>query len=426
MTLFRRQRRPEARSAADPGLRELYDRRNPVLSGGVYVSADTARRHSAVFACRDLISRVISTLPVGMYRKDADGARRPLPDPPLFLDPDGELDLTSWLYAVLDSLLGRGNAYGLILSYDRLGYPDKIRILNPDEVTHERVGRYGETVFKLAGKPIDRYPRGDLWHVPAYVVAGSAVGLSPIAYAAHTIGLGLNAEKFGADFFGEGAHPTGVLTTEQQINKESAQLIKKRFMDAVGKTREPAVLGAGLTYTPVQIAPEESQFLETLRANATMVARFFGVPASEIDAETGNSMTYANQEQRSIALKNFTLGPWATRMERALSALRPRGQRARFDFDEFLRSDTITRFRTHDVAIRSGMYSRDERRQVEEMPPIPDGSGDLYLWPPGRMQLDKPELELGADGDPSADDLPPEPAPAAPPPDDEEPSDDGT
>ena len=72
-------------------------------------------------------------------------------------------------------------------------------------------------IYRLDGQEIDR---DELWHLRAYPVAGQVLGLSPIAYAMQTIGLGLAAEQFGAKFFGDGATPSGLLTTDQRSHPE--------------------------------------------------------------------------------------------------------------------------------------------------------------------------------------------------------------
>lgn len=81
------------------------------------VNPTTAMQHSAVWACVNLIAGSISTLPVAAYRR---GDRDPLPDlPPLLRQPSAGWSLPEFLYALLQSLLLQGNAYGLIV--DRAG-----------------------------------------------------------------------------------------------------------------------------------------------------------------------------------------------------------------------------------------------------------------------------------------------------------------
>src|SRR4029450_1264093 len=86
--------------------------------------------------------------------------------------------------------------------------------------------------------------------------------------------------------------------------------------------RNIAVLGGDAKFQAITIPPEESQFLETTRANVATIARYFGVQPELIGGESGGSLTYANVEQRALDFLQFCLRPWIVRTELALSALR--------------------------------------------------------------------------------------------------------
>ena len=61
----------------------------------------------------------------------------------------------------------------------------------------------------------------DVWHVRADTFPGAVLGLSLVEYARQTIGLGLAAEKFGAQWFGDGSIPSGVLYVDRDPGKEA-------------------------------------------------------------------------------------------------------------------------------------------------------------------------------------------------------------
>lgn len=373
---------------------------------GEPVNDDTAMRLGAVFACVDLVGELVSTLPVDEYRRSTEGALVPMTPPPLITDPAGDgTGFEVWSRMVMTSLLLRGNAYGLILGLGSDGWPSQVEVLHPDRITLARPLTFGPTTFYLDNRPIERWPLGPLWHLPAYNVPGYPVGLSPIRYAAETIGVGLAAQKFGAQWFGDGAHPTGTLSSDQEINEDQATLLKQRFVKAYESNREPLVLGAGTKFEPIQVAPDESQFLETMQANVADVCRFFRVPPEMIGGESGNSMTYANMEQRGLALLTFTINGWLVRIERSLTRLRPRPRFVKFNADALLRVDLKTRYDAHGAAIRAGWKSRNEVRRNEDMAGI-GPEGDEYLWPP--YSTTAPSEEASPTGDANTEgDTPP-------------------
>jgi HK97 family phage portal protein len=173
----------------------------PVRSwAGEPVTVERALRLSTVFGCVRLLADSVSTLPVQVFRGDE---RDPLPLPPLLQRPSADFpELTDWCWAVMASLLLRGNAWGVITARAGAGLlPAQVDLAHPDQVTvQEHAGE--PPVIRVGGQEVDR---ADLFHVKAYPFPGSMVGLSPIAYAREAIGLGVAAEKFGAQFFGEGA-----------------------------------------------------------------------------------------------------------------------------------------------------------------------------------------------------------------------------
>ena len=277
------------------------------------VNPASAMQHSAVWACVNLIAGSISTLPLYAYRR---GDRDPLPDlPPILRQPSATMNLPDWLYAALQSLLLRGNCYGLIV--DRAGaglLPAQCELLAPDRVAVNVPN--GSIEYRVDGQEVDP---ASIWHVKAYTSAGIVVGLSPIAHARQAIGLGLAVEKFGAQFFGDGGIPTGVLSTDRR--RRPGRPPTPGGPAGTYGHRGIAVLGDGAKFQPVTVSPEESQFLETTRANVATVARYFGVQPELIGGESGGSLTYANVEQRALDFLQFGLAPWLVRMETAISAL---------------------------------------------------------------------------------------------------------
>jgi HK97 family phage portal protein len=337
----------------------------PVAStyAAVPVNPTTAMQHSAVWACVDLIGSAISTLPLHAYRR---GEVDPLPDlPPLLRQPSATMDTLDFLYATLQSLLVRGNAYGLIV--DRVGaglLPGQVELLDPNRV---QVTAESAVVYRIDGQEVDP---ASIWHVKAFTTAGSVVGLSPIAHAKQAVGLGVAAERYAAKFFGESAIPSGVLTTDLDIGQDRAEELKARWRQAHAGNRDIAVLGNGAKFQAVTIPPEEAQFLETTRANVATIARYFRMQPEMIASESGGSLTYANVEQRALDFLTFTLRPWLVRLETALSALLSSTTSVKFNAAALVRTDLLSRYQAHESAIRAGWKLRSEVQELEDLAPI--------------------------------------------------------
>lgn len=375
-------------------------------SASVNVTTDSALTLSAVWGCVDLRASLVSTLPLEVFRKRGS-TKEVVPTPKVLRSPGGDkVDIEEWLYSSQVSLDLRGNSFGFISAFDA-GFPSQIELLHPDLVSagyEESVVngvRRRELVWRVQGQKVDS---DRIWHEKAHTFPGSPLGLSVIAYAARTMGTALAAEKFGHNWFRDGAHPSSVLTSDKPIDEVQAKTIKQRLMAVFsGGSREPLVLGAGLKYAAIQVSPNESQFLETIRAGIEGTCRFFSVDPEMIGAGVsgGSSITYANREQRAVDFLTYKFGPTLIRRERALTRLTPAPQFVKFDADELLRTDMVTRYQAHNMAIAGKWKTDDEVRHDEDMPPLtPDQKAELALVP----------LTVNPAGMPK-----PLPAPAAPP-----------
>jgi HK97 family phage portal protein len=333
---------------------------------GEPVTVERALRLSTVFGCVRLLADSVSTLPLQVFRGDE---RDPLPLPPLLQRPSADFpEWTDWCWAVMASLLLRGNAWGVITARAGAGLlPAQVDLAHPDQVTvQEQAGE--PPVIRVGGQEFDR---ADLFHVKAYPFPGSMVGLSPIAYARESIGLGVAAEKFGAQFFGEGAVPSGVIEAEQRLDRQQAETLQETWMLRHRGRHRPAVLGAA-KYRNISIAPEEAQFIETQRFNVATICRFYGVPPVMMGGETGGHEDYSSPEMRATELLQFTVAPWLRRVERAISTqLLPRAQRAKFNAGGFVRATLRDRYAAHESGIRAGWLLRSEVRELEDRPPVP-------------------------------------------------------
>jgi HK97 family phage portal protein len=112
-------------------------------------------------------------------------------------------------------------------------------------------------------------------------------------------------------------------------------------------------------------------FIESQAWNVQQVARLFGIPANMLMASVdGNSMTYTNMEQEQMAFVRYTLSQYIVEIESALTHVTTRGTMVKINVDSLLRSDTLTRYQAHAIAIASGWMTVDEVRAIEDLPTV--------------------------------------------------------
>lgn len=352
-----------------------------VADTGRMVTTERALHDAAVWACVDLISSSVASLPVDVFRTDGNARIPVVPVPVVIAAPSTLVQPDVWRYQMAWSMATDGNVWGQVVSVDARNYPTAIELFNPSAVTNRRLVK-GVPTVEVDGRTMEKFPNGDLWHAPGKMVpAGSWYALSPIAYGANEIDASLAVQAFGSRFYAASGHPSAIVYTDQSITAEDAQKIKAAWMKATqGGSREPAVFGSGWKYEAVQANPESAQLVESARLSAVQVARRWGVPPGMIYAAmSGESITYQNASQTDLHYLKHSLDRYLVRMEAALSALLPGQQTVRFNRDALLRSDTTTRYAAHEVALRNGWRTINEVRALEDEPPLetPDGGTDV-------------------------------------------------
>jgi HK97 family phage portal protein len=362
MSLFHR------RQAAGATADQLLPGRLEARRGSAVVTDDTALRHSAVWGCLRLRANLISTMPVDLFRR-VGGVQVEVPKPQVLVTPDGDrVPMTEWLYSSQFDLDRSGNVFGLITARDGFGLPARIDLVPVRDVTVRL--RKGVLSYKICGTV---YEPKDVWHERQYTMSGLPIGLSPVAYAAWTIGEYLSIQEFALDWFSNGAVPAAHLkNTAKTLSPDQADETKRRFKAAT-KNHDVFVTGTDWEYDMIQAESAGNDWIEAKKATGSEIARFFDVPADLIDAATGGSgLTYANITQRNMQLLVMSLGPTIVRRENALSGLTPQPRYVKLNTDSLLRMDPTARAAMFSTLVNARAMTPDEARELDNRPPLTD------------------------------------------------------
>jgi phage portal protein BeeE len=220
--------------------------------GTVTVNNETALRHSAVWACLRLRANLVSTMPVDLYRR-VNGQQVEMPKPAVLVNPGGDrVGISEWMYSTQFDLDRAGNCFGLITARDGRNNPARIDLLPLGDVSV--IVKGGEiTGYRVSGEVLSP---DKVWHEKQYTVAGLHVGLSPVAYAAWSIGEYLSIQDFALDWFGNSTVPAAQLknTVKTMTSAEAAEH-KERFQASV-HSGQPWVTGMDWEYNPLTVANE--------------------------------------------------------------------------------------------------------------------------------------------------------------------------
>lgn len=396
MGLFRRPPEVEERSTIDLSAYASLWADMSASYSPVPVTVQSALTHAASSACIDTLATSVSSLPLDAVRK-VGTARVPVePGPRIIRQPSGLVEQDVWLYQLMESILTDGNAFGEVVSVGSGSLPTGIELLDPAGVSERRIVS-GVPTVRIGHEDRQLWPWGDVWHVPGrFVRAGSPFAESPVTRARATIGGAIAARDFGGKFFADGAHPGGIVTSSEPLDTEQASAIKRAFIAATRGNREPAVLGSGLTYQPILVDPNDSQFIDLMRFATEEACRFWRVPPSMVYASvSGQAVTYANVSQADMAYLKHSLEGHLVRIERALTRLLVRPQFARFNRSAFLRSDPVIRSEVVDRRLKNRTMTVNEARAHEDELPFegseydePGIPGDTSPPPPQEAAAD--------------------------------------
>lgn len=381
MSLFKR----ENRDAALGNLTDLLALREGGLRNysGEEVNEQSALGISAVFSAISLLADSIALLPMKTLRYDAQKVI--FTDKPKFLEKPNvaqDISMFSLVHQTISTLAMHGNAF-ILVDRDRQGRPIQLTPIHPEKVKVEMDN--GKKCFMLMTKR-GQYDRKittyNMLHLVWYQYPGQLTGVSPLRANGNTYGLALAMERHLSQFYGQGGTPSSVLETDRDLTAEQASILKDTWLGNHNRNRKPAVLTGGLKWKAISAAAG-NELIDAREQITHEIARVFRIPAHLLLAKDGSNV-YSNLESNGLAFIRHTLLPWIRRIEDSFTTLLPGKQFVRLDTDEYARGDQLSRVRSFQVAISSGMMTPNEARAKLDLEPY-EGGDKFYIGLQGAL-----------------------------------------
>ena len=331
-----------------------------------YRGGDKALRIVAVYAAVSLIADLFATLPQSLYRS-INELHKKQSLPAWLANPDPRVGVFTWRYQYVTSLKLRGNAYGLVLT-GAGGRVTGIRWLHPDKVRVDENDPSGPRYYvNGSSQALTLFSQGgNIIHIAEFVQPGSVIGLSPIAYFKQVFETAEYAMGYGHDWFEKSSIPPALLMSKNRLKPGQAAEAKQLFKDSAADGL--VTLDAEWDYKTLTIAPEEAQFLQTIKATATLIANIFRVAPDDIGGETGSSRTYGNLQDDFERFNVLTMLPTTVRFELALIPLLGPGEFIKCNLDALVRPNLLERSRANTENLRNGSITLWEVRGNEDRP----------------------------------------------------------
>lgn len=346
----------------------------PNYSGEI-INETNAFASSAVLSSVTLLADSIACMPLELTT-DVGGRIERLPTPSVLIMPNEKQTMFDFIHETMVTLAIHGCAY-IYAPKGADGLPLEMRNIHPSLVEdYSDVDGYSYRINK------ELYRREDIRSIHWLMLPNRRRGISPLEAQRNTIGMGIAMDRFLAQFYGDGATPSSVLETDQTITPEQAVMLRENWEDAHWKRRRPAVLTGGLKWRSITTSASDNQMIEHRESIIRDIARVYRIPLHLIAGVGGNNQTYQNVESAGTAFVRYTLLPWMSRLENAISAMLPLTQKVRFNSNEFERADLMTRVRAQQVQIASGTLTPNEARAIENREPY-EGGDQFVLNLPG-------------------------------------------
>lgn len=359
------------------------------------VTSETLLKIPAAYDAINALVRPIKTLPLMFFEKEKisgkNGQTRYVknriddhPIAKMLKAANGWQDRLEFLEYITRDLVTHHNAYAEIVQIGRDDFQLwPISALNVDVYfkngvvwyrVHETNGGYREI------------PAVRMWHmkVGPFDEKGIA-GRGPLLTTQEALQSALAVIEYGGRFFGNDASPSGGYWQHpNSVSKPSRDTLAAslRYVFGGKNRHKTTVVEEGLEYKTINMPNNKAQFIETKKMDAIEIARIWDVPAHKI--KSLDAATFSNIEQQGIEFVVYSLAPWLSAIETSIKThlIGLDNQIfAEFNVLGLLRGDIAARYAAYAIGRQWGWLSADDIRSLENMNPLPDGTGEMYLTP---------------------------------------------
>lgn len=336
-------------------------------------------------ACVNRQATVLAGLPFAPYRRLEDGGRERIREGSLARvvdSPNAFQSRFDLIESIVRALHFQGNYYAEV-QYGRDGLFESLTPLSPNAVTVEQT-RSGAVRLRVSEPGGTRVlVAGEFLHVR---MPGNSptdlVGVSTVQRARGALGLTLDLN----DSAKESANKKigGVIIQPADLNQRSKRAASKAIEETAEGRYATRILDPGVKYIPTTFSNADAELLASRQMAAQDVCLIFGMTPGMFGLLDTSS--YGSAAQSAQDFVTTCLGPLAERIESAferclLSDETRQSVFFEFELDGLLRTDPGERFRQYEIGRRVGLYSPNDLRRLENLPPRTDDGGDSFDAP---------------------------------------------
>ena len=377
---------------------------------GIRVTADNSMACSAYTACIRVISDAVSSLPLHVYERLANGGKAKAPANPVYrllhMQPNPWQTAQEFRDWMTGMYLHYGASYAEIRPGAR-GAVSELWPLHSSRMEAERLedGRLRYRYKEPSGK-ITTYSQDQIFAL-RFTTEDGIKPIPTYKLFQNVIGLSQALETHAATYFGSGARPGVILESDNPIPPEASERLREqweRMHRGPDRAFRTSVLPNGVKVRELSGSNESAQMLESRQFAVVECTRIFRVPPHMI--QDLSRSTYSNIEVQGTEFLQHCLLPHLKRWESAISRdLIVDDERyfAEHSVSGLLRGDHASRSAYYVSALQNGWMSVNEIRELENLNPI-GPEGDKHFVQLNMTTLDKVGEEPAAEPVPPAED----------------------
>lgn len=344
---------------------------------------------SAAWGCVWRYANTIGTLPLMLMRTGPQNTATVAGDLPLYQilhdQPNAKMSASAFWQSVITSMFLWGNAYAV--KEKSGGRLTGLRLLRPEYVT-PYLTKTDELRFDYSPgltEPED-YAAADIFHLFHRSLDG-LVGISQIQYGADSMGLALSADRASALSYRTGLRASGFIKVNTWLKPEQREMYRASVAGfyGVGDSSDTAKQGGVMVienaadFQPITMKPIDVELLASRKFSVEDVCRFFDCPPVLVGhAAEGQTMWGTGISEIILGWFKLGLAPILRRIEQEIwrQLLTPVERLtlfAEFNLDALLRADSEKRSAFYATMCQNGIYTRNEVRAKENLPPQEGG-----------------------------------------------------
>jgi HK97 family phage portal protein len=375
-----------------------------LVSDTALIGPDGALQIAAVWACIERRATTVASLPFFAYEQAA-GQKQLARGSRLYQllhdSPNARMTPLEFWRAMMMNHDLRGNAYARIERDARTGEALSLWPMPADQV-EPMVLDDGSMVYSYRiSSDVAVLAADNVLHLKG--LGNGTVGLAKLEFMRATTDEAAKAQTSASRIFGNGGKPTGVLMIDRVLQPDQRKALQQRFGEmATGSISRLYVLEADMKYQQLSLSPEDQQLLETRRFTVEEICRWFDVPP--VLVHHSNVTTWGTGVEQIIdGFYKFTVRPMLVNIEQAVrKRVMTAAQRARmsveFSLDALLRGNAKDRSELYAKHVQNGLMTRNEVRQLENLPPDASPAANVLTAQSNLLPLDKLGMTLPTGG----------------------------